>query len=133
MPNTKRLLADHGAFFDDYIVTTSQCCPSRASLLTGQYAHNHGVMSNQPGYPALIDKSNVLPVWLQQAGYYTMHVGKYLNNYERFAEPVLGTRSGLGPVVHPLRVHGVLQLRLRHQRKPGAPRRPSRRQRHPRR
>jgi N-acetylglucosamine-6-sulfatase len=87
MPDTKRLLADHGAFFDDYIVTTSQCCPSRASLLTGQYAHNHGVMSNQPGYPALIDKDNVLPVWLQQAGYYTMHVGKYLNNYERFADP----------------------------------------------
>jgi arylsulfatase A-like enzyme len=94
MPNTKRLLADRGAVFNDYIVTTSQCCPSRASLLTGQYAHNHGVLSNSPGYPALNDKENVLPVWLQQAGYYTMHVGKYLNNYERFADPPSAVAPG---------------------------------------
>jgi N-acetylglucosamine-6-sulfatase len=86
MPNTKRLLADDGDVFTDYIVSTAQCCPSRASLLTGQYGHNNGVLSNSPGYPALSDKTNVLPVWLQQAGYYTMHVGKFLNNYERFAD-----------------------------------------------
>jgi arylsulfatase A-like enzyme len=42
MPNTMRLLMRHGTKFTDYIATTAQCCPSRASLLTGQYAHNHG-------------------------------------------------------------------------------------------
>src|SRR5215217_9778496 len=64
MPKTTELLADHGTSFSDYIVTTALCCPSRASLITGQYAHNHGVRNNNPetgGYPALIDKGNVLP------------------------------------------------------------------------
>ena len=82
MPNTKRLLADKGTTFRDYIATTAQCCPSRASLITGQYAHNNGVTSNGVGYPGLVDKDNVLPVWLQQAGYLTMHVGKFMNGYQ---------------------------------------------------
>jgi N-acetylglucosamine-6-sulfatase len=88
MPETKRLLSRRGSTFTNYIATTSQCCPSRASLLTGQYAHNHGVTSNQVGYPGLIDKANVLPVWLRRAGYRTMHVGsKYINGYEGFVQP----------------------------------------------
>ena len=87
MPNTMRLLTRHGTMFTDYIATTAQCCPSRASLLTGQYAHNHGVTSNAAAYPALIDKHNVLPEWLRQAGYRTMHVGKFLNGYAQFADP----------------------------------------------
>jgi N-acetylglucosamine-6-sulfatase len=83
MPKTRRLLARHGATFGDYIVTTAECCPSRASLITGQYAHNHGVFSSGKGegYPKLIDKGNVLPVWLQDAGYNTIHVGKFMNHY----------------------------------------------------
>ena len=51
-------------------------------LDTGQYAHNHGVTSNRPGYAALELKDNTLPVWLDQAGYKTAHVGKHLNGYE---------------------------------------------------
>jgi arylsulfatase A-like enzyme len=87
MPKTKRLIARHGTTFRNYMVTTAQCCPSRASVLTGQYAHNHGVTSNNVGYPKLVEKRNVLPVWLQRAGYKTIHVGKYLNAYERVAQP----------------------------------------------
>jgi arylsulfatase A-like enzyme len=87
MPRTKRLLAQRGTRFTDYIATTAQCCPSRASLLTGQYAHNHGVTSNTVAYPGLIDRTNVLPVWLHRAGYWTIHVGKFLNGYERAVEP----------------------------------------------
>lgn len=82
MPETTKLLADRGTTFGNYIVTTALCY--RASLMTGQYAHNHGVMNNDAdggGYPALIDKGNVLPVWLQQAGYRTIHIGKFLNSY----------------------------------------------------
>lgn len=84
MPNTFRLLVDHGTTFKDYIATTALCCPSRASLITGQYAHNHGVFANggeEGGYKALRDPGNVLPVWLQQAGYNTIHLGKFLNGY----------------------------------------------------
>ena len=87
MPNTMRLLARHGTMFRNYIATTGQCCPSRASLITGQYAHNDGVTSNGVGYPGLVDKGNVLPVWLQQAGYLTFHVGKFMNGYQNFARP----------------------------------------------
>jgi N-acetylglucosamine-6-sulfatase len=88
MPKTMRLLTKPGTTFTDYIATTALCCPSRASLITGQYAHNNGVSSNgnKGGYPALIDKGNVLPVWLQQAGYNTIHVGKFLNAYQRYAQ-----------------------------------------------
>jgi N-acetylglucosamine-6-sulfatase len=82
-----RLLTDHGTKFRNYIATTAQCCPSRASLISGQYAHNNGVTSNAAGYPRLADKGNVLPVWLQRAGYLTMHVGKWMNGYEKFADP----------------------------------------------
>ena len=86
MPNTERLLGRRGTTFGGYVVTTAQCCPSRASLLTGQYAHNHGVTSNNVGYPGLVDKENVLPAWLQRVGYHTIHVGKFLNGYQRFAD-----------------------------------------------
>jgi N-acetylglucosamine-6-sulfatase len=82
MPNTTRLLANKGTTFTDAIVTTPLCCPSRASIITGQYAHNHGITSNRLNYQALEEKDNTLPVWLDRAGYQTAHVGKYLNGYE---------------------------------------------------
>jgi arylsulfatase A-like enzyme len=83
MPNVKRLLADRGASFESSYASFPLCCPSRATFLTGQYAHNHGVLSNHPpegGYYAL-DNSNTLPVWLQRSGYVTAHIGRYLNGY----------------------------------------------------
>ena len=83
MPNVKTLLADQGVTFDNSFVSYSLCCPSRATYLTGQYAHNHGVMGNAApngGYYKL-DSTNTLPVWLQRAGYQTIHIGKYLNGY----------------------------------------------------
>jgi arylsulfatase A-like enzyme len=83
MPNVKTLIADQGVTFDNSFVSYSLCCPSRATFLTGQYAHNHGVWGNAApngGYYKL-DSSNTLPVWLQRAGYQTILLGKYLNQY----------------------------------------------------
>jgi N-acetylglucosamine-6-sulfatase len=94
MPNTERLLVKNGTTFTNYIATTAQCCPSRASFFTGQYAHNHGVTSNRVGYPGLIDKGNVLPVWLKRAGYNTIHVGKFMNGYDHFAKPESSVAPG---------------------------------------
>jgi N-acetylglucosamine-6-sulfatase len=81
MPQTFAKLARRGTTFKQAIVSTPQCCPSRAGFLTGQYAHNNGVVSNQPGYPLLRRKGNVLPAWLQRAGYRTIHIGKFLNGF----------------------------------------------------
>jgi arylsulfatase A-like enzyme len=84
MPNATRLISSAGTTFSDYIDSGPLCCPSRAVLLTGQYGHNNGVMWNSPNpYGDLVGKDNTLPVWLQQAGYVTAHVGKYLNFYAR--------------------------------------------------
>jgi len=83
MPNVKTLLADQGVTFTNNFVSYSLCCPSRSTFLTGQYAHNHGVWGNSPpngGYYRL-DSTNTLAVWLQRAGYQTIHLGKYLNGY----------------------------------------------------
>ena len=80
MPNLFNRLMPRGTTFTDYIVTTPLCCPSRATILTGQYGHNNGVLRNF--YPDLKQKSNVLPSWLQHAGYNTAHIGKFLNSYE---------------------------------------------------
>ena len=79
MPKVNRLLRDHGTRFKNAFLTTPLCCPSRATLLTGQYGHNNGVLQNT--YPSLRQKRNVLPVWLRRAGYVTAHVGKFLNRY----------------------------------------------------
>ena len=85
MPRTHRLLGRAGITFENAFITYPLCCPSRATFLTGQLAHNNGVIDNRApdgGYSAL-DHSETLPVWLRRAGYLTAHFGKYLNDYMR--------------------------------------------------
>jgi len=85
LPSVRHLIGDAGVTFDNNFDSFSLCCPSRASFLTGQYSHNNGVRGNAPpdgGYDKL-DHTNTLAVWLQSAGYYTVHLGKYLNGYGR--------------------------------------------------
>jgi N-acetylglucosamine-6-sulfatase len=87
LTKTNAAIGRHGVTFDNSFVNYSLCCPSRSTLLTGQYAHNHGVRGNQAptgGYSKLAPTlGNTLPVWLQRAGYYTGHIGKFLNGYGR--------------------------------------------------
>src|SRR6185503_5969090 len=83
MPQTLDLLATHGTTFTNAVVSHSLCGPSRTSAITGRYAHNTGVASNFSPADSYdrIDFSRALPVALQRAGYYTAHVGKYVNFY----------------------------------------------------
>jgi arylsulfatase A-like enzyme len=82
MPSTRRLLGGQGVTFRNSFSPYPLCCPARASFLTGQYAHNHRVWATQypSGFHAFDDRST-LPVWLQDSGYLTGFVGKYLNGY----------------------------------------------------
>lgn len=82
LPQTRSLLAKEGTSFTNSFVSYSLCCPSRATFLTGLYAHNHGVITNDDGYAALGSQPTVA-TRLQGAGYHTIHVGKYLNGYGR--------------------------------------------------
>ncbi|MCA9005492.1 MAG: sulfatase, partial [Planctomycetaceae bacterium] len=67
-------MAKEGVYFKNAMVTTSLCSPSRASILTGQYMHNHGVVDNNvPAKPGTI----FFPQYLQQAGYKTGFFGKW--------------------------------------------------------
>src|SRR4029077_12192478 len=63
---TKRLLADQGATFNQYVVSYSLCCPSRATMLSGEYAHNHRVLDNHwpNGGFYRFRSQTALPVWL---------------------------------------------------------------------
>jgi len=81
MPTVMSQIVAQGTSFENAIATTPLCCPSRATMVTGQYTHNHQVFNNRPGYASLVQKRNVMPAWLQRAGYVTAHVGKYLNRY----------------------------------------------------
>ena len=83
MPNTLELLGEHGTTFTNAIVTTPLCCPSRATMITGQYGHNNGVLANRPGYEALVQRRDVLPAWLHAAGYRTAHVGRWMNGFRK--------------------------------------------------
>lgn len=89
MNETNRLIGGRGATFRDSFVSNPLCCPSRATFLTGQYSRNNGVRTNNlpdGGYSKL-NNNDTLPVWLQDSGYYTALIGKYLNGYEKTPQP----------------------------------------------
>jgi N-acetylglucosamine-6-sulfatase len=79
MRHTLALLGARGTTFRNSYVSYPLCCPSRATQLTGQYAHNHGVRTDQRFTD--LDSTNTLAVWLKRAKYRTAMVGKYLNGY----------------------------------------------------
>ncbi len=83
MPHLREIVVREGTTFANSYVTLSLCCPSRATSLTGQYPHNHGVIRNSGelgGFDRFDDRST-LATWLQDGGYHTGHIGKYLNGY----------------------------------------------------
>ena len=87
MPHTLSRIGRQGATFDNAFVSNSLCCPSRTTILRGQYAHNTGVLSNGGGnggfeiaHTAGIE-SDTIATRLHDSGYATGLFGKYLNEY----------------------------------------------------
>jgi len=83
MPGVRAELAAAGVEFTDAFMTTPVCCPSRSSILSGQYAHRTGVYKNSGNNGGADDFSDAeaIGMWLQNAGYRTSLIGKYLNGY----------------------------------------------------
>ncbi|MEV8509804.1 sulfatase [Actinoplanes sp. NPDC051475] len=86
MPNVQSLSKD-GTTFSQYTVTDSLCCPSRSSILTGRFPHNTGVFTNggdDGGFHVFQreQERDTFATTLQQRGYRTAMMGKYLNGYQ---------------------------------------------------
>src|SRR5215204_918331 len=110
MPNVQSLKAK-GLTFTNAFNVYPLCCPSRAIIQRGQYAHNTQVFGNgsvnygnNGGYPAFdrqdLEKSTVA-TWLDAAGYRTMHFGKYMNNFHPQVDPKPPGGDGLGTPTDP--------------------------------
>jgi arylsulfatase A-like enzyme len=87
MPTTRRWLARGGTVFSSAYTSTPLCCPSRASIMTGRYAHNHRVLTNQPNSTARMPHSTTLQRYLHDAGYSTAIAGKFLNGWPIAEDP----------------------------------------------
>jgi N-acetylglucosamine-6-sulfatase len=84
MPEVRRSLVGPGVTFSNAFTTSSLCCPSRASILTGAYPHTTGVYTQglpHGGFEAF-DDSTTIATELHRAGYRTGYFGKYLDSYQ---------------------------------------------------
>ena len=84
MSAVRRKIVEYGTSYSNAFATTPSCCPSRASMFTGMYSHNHGVIDN--GSAAQLDTDSTLQFHLNQAGYRTAIIGKYLNKWWKIPE-----------------------------------------------
>ena len=93
MPLTRQLIAGRGMTFDQDFVPLSLCCPSRSTILTGLYPHNHKIYRNRAPeggfekFAALGHEETTVATALHAAGYRTALLGKYLNHYPRPGDP----------------------------------------------
>jgi N-acetylglucosamine-6-sulfatase len=85
MPHVQELLVRQGMSFRNAFACFPLCAPARASMLTALHAHNHGIGYNATAtadFRASGRESSTVAVKLQQAGYRTALIGKYVNQYE---------------------------------------------------
>lgn len=79
LPQTRRWFRRGGTRFPNAFVTTPLCCPSRGSIFTGRYAHNHRVLDNQQAFA--LDHDTTVQHALREAGYLTALTGKFFNGW----------------------------------------------------
>ena len=94
LPQASALIGVQGTTFGRAYISYPLCCPSRAAILTGQYMHDNGVHGNSPpdgGWQRFHERGleeRDLPIWLRNAGYYNVQIGKYLNGYDGSPAPI---------------------------------------------
>lgn len=94
MPTVREELVERGTSFSNFFVSTPLCCPSRATFLRGQYEHNHEVLDNTApagGYEKwrrMGHGDSTVATWLDDAGYDTALIGKYINEYGEDVEQI---------------------------------------------
>jgi arylsulfatase A-like enzyme len=101
MPTTRAWFETGGTAFTQAFATTPVCCPSRSSVFSGRYVHNHGVRDNASS--AALDQRYTIQEYLHQSGYRTGYFGKYLNAWNLFRDPPSYddwsiTSSGYSPI-----------------------------------
>jgi arylsulfatase A-like enzyme len=110
MPKTRQWFEDGGLRFSRAFATTPLCCPSRASVFSGRYTHNHGVRTNEMAN--VLDQRFTIQAYLKAVGYKTGIFGKYLNAWNLFQNPPSFDDWGIGTAGYlPFRVNqnGVVQ------------------------
>ncbi|HZK51121.1 MAG TPA: sulfatase-like hydrolase/transferase, partial [Actinomycetota bacterium] len=111
MPRTQRLFGRQGVRFERAFATTPLCCPFRASLMTGQYAHNSEVRRN--GDTRNLNHEHTLQRYLYDGGYRTALLGKFLNSWPREDPPPYFERFVLGTGYYkqkPINVDGKMKV-----------------------
>ncbi len=112
MPKTRRFFELGGTYYPNAFAVTPLCCPSRATILTGRYAHNTGVRSNKRRSLRALDRTTLFPRLLQAAGYRTAMAGKLFNSWPLDRPPPYFDRwaHGSEPVRDPLvNVNGTVR------------------------
>jgi N-acetylglucosamine-6-sulfatase len=89
----QQVMGSNGTTFKNAYVSYSLCCPSRATILRGQYPHNHDILYNDPPlggeakFRNLGRDTSTIATWLNDAGYQTKYIGKYMNGYTDLYKP----------------------------------------------
>jgi arylsulfatase A-like enzyme len=112
MPRARTLFRDRGTRFSNMFATTPLCCPSRTSILTGEYAHNHHVQDNDNARPFRVRQKYTVEAYLKRSGYKTAILGKILNSWQLARDPSFFhrwsiSRGGFGPAKY--NVNGELR------------------------
>ncbi len=110
MPATRRWFGEGGTRFSSAFATTPLCCPARASIFSGRYAHNHGVFTNLGEFT--FDEDFTIQHYLDGAGYNTALTGKYFNNWDVEDDPANFDRWALfdgGYYGHDYNLNGTMR------------------------
>jgi arylsulfatase A-like enzyme len=112
MPFTYTWLVAGGRSYPNFTIADPLCCPSRASIMSGRYDHNNGVLSNIAGQATNLDQRSTIQCYLQPAGYLTGIFGKFFNGIAVSRNPLCfddwATTSGQAHQGLPINVDGTV-------------------------